>query len=71
MGEASDAVGLVRHALGELGPTYRPLGEVELVRRVAAKVDGVREAAEFSWMSLSGQVRRRAGVWAGWTAVRG
>ncbi|UBU18632.1 GNAT family N-acetyltransferase [Nonomuraea gerenzanensis] len=46
----------MRHALGELGATYRPLGEVELMRRVAAKVDGVREAAEFSWMSLSGAV---------------
>ncbi|GAA2833418.1 hypothetical protein [Nonomuraea rubra] len=41
-GQAVDAVALVRHALGELGPTYRPLGEVELVRQVAAKVDGVR-----------------------------
>ncbi|GAA2208221.1 hypothetical protein GCM10009850_036790 [Nonomuraea monospora] len=52
-GEASSAVALVRHALGELGASYRPLGEVELVRRVAGKVDGVQEAAEFSWMSLS------------------
>ncbi|TYB47534.1 GNAT family N-acetyltransferase [Nonomuraea sp. PA05] len=50
---ASSAVALVRHALRELGASYRPLGEVELMRRVAGKVDGVREAAEFSWMSLS------------------
>ncbi|MFB4268627.1 GNAT family N-acetyltransferase [Nonomuraea sp. GTA35] len=64
-GEASDAVGLVRHALGELGPSYRPLGEVELMRQVAAKVDGVREAAEFSWMSLSGRVPA-AGEGVGW-----
>jgi HAMP domain-containing protein len=64
-GEASDAVGLVRHALGELGPSYRPLGEVELMRQVAAKVDGVREAAEFSWMSLSGRVPA-AGEEVGW-----
>ncbi|WP_080038903.1 GNAT family N-acetyltransferase [[Actinomadura] parvosata] len=53
-GDASSAVALVRHALGELGPTYRPLGEVELVRQVAGKLEGVREAGEFSWMSLSG-----------------
>ncbi|GAA1617069.1 hypothetical protein GCM10009733_011760 [Nonomuraea maheshkhaliensis] len=51
-GDASCAVELVRHALGELGPSYRPLGEVELMGAVTAKLDGVDEAGRFSWMSL-------------------
>ncbi|MEU8363594.1 GNAT family N-acetyltransferase [Nonomuraea sp. NPDC048882] len=51
-GDAACAVELVRHALGELGPSYRPLGEVELMGAVTAKLDGVDEAGRFSWMSL-------------------
>lgn len=51
-GGTSCAVELVRHALGELGATYRPFGEVELVREVTAKLDGVEESGRFSWMSL-------------------
>ncbi|MFI9591411.1 GNAT family N-acetyltransferase [Nonomuraea sp. NPDC052265] len=51
-GDPDDAAELVRHALAELGPTYRPLGERELMRRVAAGLEGVRESGSFSWMSL-------------------
>ncbi|MFC5835380.1 GNAT family N-acetyltransferase [Nonomuraea insulae] len=51
-GGTSCVVELVRHALGELGATYRPFGEVELVREVTAKLDGVEESGRFSWMSL-------------------
>ncbi|MFG1707395.1 GNAT family N-acetyltransferase [Nonomuraea sp. M3C6] len=51
-GGASCAVDLVRHALAELGPSYRPFGERELVRAVTAKLDGVEAGGEFSWMSL-------------------
>ncbi|MEV4393393.1 GNAT family N-acetyltransferase [Nonomuraea sp. NPDC049607] len=50
--DPDDAVELVRHALAELGPTFRPLGERELMRRVAAGLEGVRESGAFSWMSL-------------------
>ncbi|MFI7689678.1 GNAT family N-acetyltransferase [Nonomuraea sp. NPDC049655] len=53
-GDPGDAAELVRHALAELGPTYRPLGERELMRRVAARLEGVRESGAFSWMSLQG-----------------
>ncbi|MGW4403407.1 GNAT family N-acetyltransferase [Nonomuraea sp. NPDC004702] len=53
-GDPDDAAELVRHALAELGPTYRPLGERELMRRVAARLEGVRESGAFSWMSLQG-----------------
>ncbi|MFC7586005.1 hypothetical protein ACFQYP_21370 [Nonomuraea antimicrobica] len=52
-GGVSCAVELVGFALGELGASYRPLGELGLVRAVAAKLEGVVESAEFSWMSLS------------------
>ncbi|SDI31897.1 GNAT family N-acetyltransferase [Nonomuraea jiangxiensis] len=52
-GEASGAIELVRHALAELGPSYRPFGELELVREVTAKLDGLlQERGRFSWMSL-------------------
>ncbi|MEV0617494.1 GNAT family N-acetyltransferase [Nonomuraea sp. NPDC050404] len=60
-GGTSGAVRLVRHALGELGATYRPLGETELMRRVVAGLDGVRESGRFSWMTLPGEVADPAG----------
>ncbi|MEU4511837.1 GNAT family N-acetyltransferase [Nonomuraea wenchangensis] len=52
-GRPSDAARLVRHALAELGPSYRPLGEAELIRQVAGAVDGLRAGPCFSWMSLT------------------
>ncbi|MFI6633186.1 GNAT family N-acetyltransferase [Nonomuraea fuscirosea] len=51
-GGADCAAELLRHALGELGPAYRPLGEAELMSEVTARLDGVRERGRFSWMSL-------------------
>jgi ribosomal protein S18 acetylase RimI-like enzyme len=47
------AAELVRHALRELGPSYRPFGERGLVAGVAARV-GLVVAGTFSWMSLPG-----------------
>ncbi|MEU6728795.1 GNAT family N-acetyltransferase [Nonomuraea wenchangensis] len=52
-GRPRDAAPLVRHALAELGPSYRPLGEAELIRQVAGAVDGLRAGPCFSWMSLT------------------
>ncbi|MFG1613331.1 GNAT family N-acetyltransferase [Nonomuraea wenchangensis] len=52
-GRPRDAVPLVRHALAELGPSYRPLGDVELIGRVAGAVEGLRAGPCFSWMSLA------------------
>lgn len=49
----AQTVELVRHALAELGPTYRPFGERELMRRVTAELTGLRVSGEFSWMSLT------------------
>ncbi|MEV4177228.1 GNAT family N-acetyltransferase [Nonomuraea sp. NPDC049709] len=68
-GDVSCAVELVRHALGELGATYRPLGDVGLVREVTAKLDGLEEDGEFSWMSLPGDALAPApgaGAGVGW-----
>ncbi|MCF6476903.1 GNAT family N-acetyltransferase [Nonomuraea sp. MG754425] len=53
-GGAACAARLLRHALGELGTAYRPLGEVGLMREVTARVAGIGESAVFSWMSLPG-----------------
>ncbi|WP_336206851.1 GNAT family N-acetyltransferase [Nonomuraea sp. LPB2021202275-12-8] len=52
-GGTSCAVELVRHALSELGPSYRPFGERELMSRVTAELDGIEAAGKFSWMSLA------------------
>ncbi|MGI5488564.1 GNAT family N-acetyltransferase [Microtetraspora malaysiensis] len=49
-GSAACALPLVRYALAEAGPTYRPLGDAELVRAVSAGVEGLTEAVGFSWM---------------------
>ncbi|WP_067126881.1 GNAT family N-acetyltransferase [Microtetraspora malaysiensis] len=49
-GSMACALPLVRHALAEAGPTYRPLGDAELVRAVSAGVEGMTEAVGFSWM---------------------
>ncbi|MEV4800100.1 GNAT family N-acetyltransferase [Nonomuraea sp. NPDC049421] len=51
-GDTSAAAELVEHALAEVGPTYRPWGELELLVDVTAKVDVLREGGRFSWMSL-------------------
>ncbi|NUW38580.1 GNAT family N-acetyltransferase [Nonomuraea rhodomycinica] len=53
-GDPADAVELVRHALAEMGPSYRPFGEAGLMAEVAAKIDGLEVAGGFSWMSLPG-----------------
>ncbi|MEV4567891.1 GNAT family N-acetyltransferase [Nonomuraea sp. NPDC049419] len=51
-GDTSAAAELVEHALAEVGPTYRPWGELELLVDVTAKVGVLREGGRFSWMSL-------------------
>ncbi|MEV4472343.1 GNAT family N-acetyltransferase [Nonomuraea sp. NPDC049504] len=51
-GDTSAAVELVEHALAEVGPAYRPWGELELLVDVTAKVGVLREGGRFSWMSL-------------------
>ncbi|MFI7442916.1 GNAT family N-acetyltransferase [Nonomuraea indica] len=53
-GGTSCAVELVRHALGEVGPSFRPFGEAGLLAEVTAKIDGLEVSGGFSWMSLPG-----------------
>ncbi|NUW33188.1 GNAT family N-acetyltransferase [Nonomuraea sp. SMC257] len=53
-GDPADAVRLLRHALAEMGSSYRPFGEAGLMAEVAARIDGLEVAAGFSWMSLPG-----------------
>ncbi|MET9344179.1 GNAT family N-acetyltransferase [Nonomuraea sp. NPDC003804] len=51
-GDPADAAAVLRHALAELGPSYRPLGEADLMRQVAERVPGLGRVGVFSWMSL-------------------
>ncbi|MFE3454065.1 GNAT family N-acetyltransferase [Nonomuraea sp. NPDC059194] len=51
-GHPADAADLVRHALAELGPGYRPFGETTLMGEVIDRVEGVERTHGFSWMSL-------------------
>jgi GNAT superfamily N-acetyltransferase len=49
-GPAAQAVRLVRHALAECGPSYRPLGDAELIERVIEGMPELELAGHFSWM---------------------
>ncbi|MFG1678844.1 GNAT family N-acetyltransferase [Nonomuraea sp. NPDC049269] len=53
-GGAACVTDLVRHALAEVGPSYRPFGDVELMADVTVKLAGVEAADTFCWMSLPG-----------------
>ncbi|QYC41923.1 FR47-like protein [Nonomuraea coxensis DSM 45129] len=65
-GRPGDAAPLVRHALAELGPSYRPLGEAGLIRQVAGAVEELRAGPCFSWMSLTGLRHDGGGDGVGW-----
>ncbi|GAA3819198.1 hypothetical protein GCM10022226_44620 [Sphaerisporangium flaviroseum] len=58
-------VPLVRHALAEVGPSYRPVGEEALVRGLAERIDRLRFSAAFDWMDTSGPAPGDPGK-AGW-----
>ncbi|MEU8277070.1 GNAT family N-acetyltransferase [Microbispora bryophytorum] len=49
-GTAARLVPLVRHALAEAGPSYRPLGDAALIEQVVAAVPELEPAVGFSWM---------------------
>ncbi|MGW5264710.1 GNAT family N-acetyltransferase [Microbispora sp. NPDC004025] len=49
-GTPGRVVPLVRHALAEAGPSYRPLGDATLVEGVVEAVPELRLEAHFSWM---------------------
>ncbi|MFI9574145.1 GNAT family N-acetyltransferase [Microbispora rosea] len=49
-GTAAQVVALVRHALAECGPSYRPLGDAQLIERVVEAAPELELAGHFSWM---------------------
>ncbi|RJL35306.1 GNAT family N-acetyltransferase [Bailinhaonella thermotolerans] len=59
-GPVRDAAPLVRHALTEMGPTYRPIGEAGLIRALPERVPGLRFAAQFSLMRTAAAPPRQA-----------
>ncbi|WP_329568119.1 GNAT family N-acetyltransferase [Kitasatospora sp. NBC_01266] len=53
-GPAEPAVRLVRAALREVGPGYRPIGESDLLATLVAGIPGLHLAPPFYWMDLDG-----------------
>lgn len=53
IGPVEDAAPLVRDVLREVGPSYRPFGDEELVRGLAERVAGLRFSASFGWMDAA------------------
>ncbi|GAA2881734.1 hypothetical protein GCM10010517_44770 [Streptosporangium fragile] len=49
-GEPAQVAALVRELLGEVGPSYRLLGERALVEQVTARLPAARVPASFEWM---------------------
>jgi GNAT superfamily N-acetyltransferase len=49
-GPAEAVIPLVRDVLRDVGPTYRPLGDRELIDALVAALPGLRPVAGFGWM---------------------
>jgi GNAT superfamily N-acetyltransferase len=49
-GDAGDAVPLLTHALTEIGPTFRPIGDVDLIAEVTDAIDDLEFVGAFGWM---------------------
>ncbi|WP_432934210.1 GNAT family N-acetyltransferase [Microbispora sp. CA-135349] len=62
-GEAARVVPLLRHALAEAGPSYRPFGDAALIEQVVEAVPELELAGRFSWMGTEklAPPRERAG----------
>ncbi|MFF0338797.1 GNAT family N-acetyltransferase [Kribbella sp. NPDC004875] len=52
-GPVDDAARLTTSVLAEVGPSYRPFGDEELIRGLAERVPGLEFAATFGWMDAS------------------
>ncbi|WP_211589396.1 GNAT family N-acetyltransferase [Microbispora sp. H11081] len=50
-GEPGRLVPLLRHALAETGPSYRPLGDAALIEQVLTAMPELELAGHFSWMA--------------------
>lgn len=53
VGPVEDAASLVREVLTEVGPSYRPFGDEDLVRELAERVPGLEFSATFGWMETA------------------
>ncbi|SDG74248.1 FR47-like protein [Sinosporangium album] len=51
-GDPGDAAVLVEFAVAECGPGFGPFGEVDLVREVVHRVEGLELRGAFSWMGV-------------------
>ncbi|GAA4574284.1 GNAT family N-acetyltransferase [Planotetraspora kaengkrachanensis] len=49
-GGTAHATRLVRHALAEVGPAFRPFGDLHLVRELSDTMDELEFSGNFSWM---------------------
>ncbi|GAA4585054.1 hypothetical protein GCM10023194_26600 [Planotetraspora phitsanulokensis] len=49
-GGSTNAARLVRHALAEMGPEFRPFGDVHLIRELSENIDELEFSGSFSWM---------------------
>ncbi|POX56516.1 GNAT family N-acetyltransferase [Streptomyces sp. Ru71] len=52
-GPADDALPLVRQALREAGPAYRPFGDAALIAALARAIPGLEAGPPFCWMETS------------------
>ncbi|GAA3046106.1 GNAT family N-acetyltransferase [Actinokineospora globicatena] len=69
-GTGGRLLGLVRHALAEVGPEYRPLGDADAVTEVVAAFPEIELLDRFWWMDTSDRTGFRGGAsWLGADAV--
>lgn len=62
-GPPDDVVVAVRQAMAEMGPTYRPFGERELIEAVVGQIPELERADAFGWMQVTRPVDRVGAVW--------
>ncbi|WP_290869949.1 GNAT family N-acetyltransferase [Hamadaea sp.] len=62
-GPPADAAQVVRTALAELGPTYRPIGTASLIAALVDAIPSLELITEFGWMWTSTPVSRFGGGW--------
>ena len=72
-GEAGDALRVVREALREAGPTYRPFGEARLIGALIRGIPGLEPSGpRFHWMETQASAPPAGGaVSVGWLGPRG
>jgi ribosomal protein S18 acetylase RimI-like enzyme len=58
-GPAGDAAALVRAVLPQVGPTFRPIGDEDLIRHVVTKVPELEFVDAFGWMQTETATGRR------------